>query len=111
MREQRIFQEICCWSAIWLVAFLASIARSARDSEDLRGFIRTLGLAGCSGFLSIGIAGLTIGRDGIASTWAYFAFGVAPFIGMIGPDQDKFVRSMVAKIVRSVFEREDKDAK
>ena len=109
--HERIYQEIYCWSAIWLVAFLASIARSARDSEDLRGFIRTLGLAGCSGFLSIGIAGLTLSRDSITTSWAYFAFGVAPFIGMIGPDQDKFVRSMVAKIVRSVFEREDKDAK
>ena len=108
MHEQRIFQEICCWSAIWLVAFLASIARSARDSEDCRGFIRTLGTAGCSGFLSIGIAGLTLNRDSISTSWPYFAFGVAPFVGMIGPDQDKLVRSMIGKIIRTIFEKEEK---
>ena len=106
--HERIYQEIYCWSAIWLVAFLASIARSARDGSDCRSYVRTLGFAGCSGFLSIGIAGLTIGRDGIATSWPYFAFGVAPFVGMIGPDQDKLVRSMIGKIIRTIFEKEEK---
>lgn len=91
-----------------MVAFLASIARSARDGHDCKCFVRTLGLAGCSGFLSVGIAGLAINRDSIFTSWPYFAFGIAPFIGMIGPDQDKLVRSMIGKIIRTIFEKEEK---
>ena len=69
---------------------------------------RTLGLAGCSGFSALELLVLLSVVTALLPVGLILLLVLRPFVGMIGPDQDKLVRSMIGKIIRTIFEKEEK---
>lgn len=98
------YHELVFWAAVWVVAFLASLSRSARDADG-NGVIRCIGLGSTSGFFALGITCFWCGRGDGAATWSWPALGVAAFVGLLSREQDKYVRSFFAKITKAITEK------
>lgn len=98
-------KEICFWASVWAMAFLSSISRSARDADG-NGFVRTVGLGASSGFFALGVVGCFCGRFSVDSGWATFALGFAAFVGLMGKQQDKWVKKFFSKLASGFLNKE-----
>ncbi len=95
-------QEIVFYTAVFLVAFTVSVARSFRDS-DTGGVVRGISFGVTAGFLSFGIVtvGISFGGGSVSTAPGYWAcLGASALIGLLGKEQDKFARIALFKFAK-----------
>lgn len=86
----------------WLVAFCASLSRSARDADGIS-VVRILGLSSSSGFFAVGAIGLGFGNlDGASPL---YLLGISALVGLVSKEQDQYVKAAFARISRLFSEK------
>jgi len=88
----------------WLVAFCASLSRSARDADGIS-VVRILGLGSSSGFFAVGAIGITWPDP--SSAGPMYLLGVSAVIGLMSNEQDKLVKAVYAKVSKIFSEKND----
>ncbi len=96
-------QQLSILGICWAIAFMASLCRSYSDADN-RGHLRRLGASGTSGFFALGVIGIGWGSslDNAATSSSSFAFcvAVAALVGVIGQQQDQYIRLFFEKVVK-----------
>jgi hypothetical protein len=95
-------EQVYIYAICWLVAFCASISRSARDADSVT-LLRMLGLGSSSGFLSVGFVGIWW-SDPAASSPMYF-LGASAVIGLMSREQEKITKMFFDRIWRLFGEK------
>jgi hypothetical protein len=90
-------EEAGIYAICWMVAFFASLSRSARDADAIS-IVRVLGLGSSSGFFAIGTVGLVWGD--LSDTSPMYLLGVSAFIGLVSKEQDQYVKAMFSRVSR-----------
>jgi len=95
-------EQVGIYAVCWLVAFCASLSRSARDADGIS-VVRILGLGSSSGFFAVGAIGLGFGNlDGASPL---YLLGISAVVGLMSTEQDKLVKAVYAKISRLFLEK------
>lgn len=97
-------EQIGIYTICWLVAFCASLSRSARDADGVS-MLRCFGLGSTSGFFAVGTIGIGWGDPSSASPM--FILGLAAFIGLLSKEQDAYIKMFFAKVSKIFSERSD----
>ena len=87
-----------------MVAFLASISRSARDADGIS-LLRCFGLGSTSGFFAVGTVGIGWGDPSTASPM--FLLGLAAFIGLLSKEQDQYIKLFFTKVSKIFTEKNE----
>lgn len=98
--------EIIFFLVVYAVGFFAATVRVVRDGDrNSIGSCLAVGLSG--GLFSFGIICLWIGgdSDNVADPWLYV--GVAALIGLLGKEQDKYLRQIMSNLMRVVTKTKD----
>lgn len=91
--------EIIFYAGVWLFAFAAGLVRVVRDHDCQRiGDVFAVGFAG--GFFGFGAVCIWVGNDldTLRSPWFYW--GVAALIGLLGKEQDKYLRVLISSLMK-----------
>jgi len=92
-------EEIGIYAVSWLVAFLASLSRSARDADGVS-VIRVLGLGSTSGFFAIGSIGLIWGDPDGANPM--YLIGLSALVGLTSKEQEKYVQVAFSSVASRI---------
>jgi hypothetical protein len=93
-------QEVIFFAIIYAVTVAATIARGLRDSEYLN-YRHAVNSSLSSGFFSLGVIAVWLYSDpGSITHNAWYWVGVAALLGMLGKEQDKFLRLIVSGILK-----------
>lgn len=90
-------EQISLYAICWLVAFFASVSRSLRDADYLSS-VRLFGLGFSAGFLALGAVCVGV-HNWLPNSGdnAAAMVGASALIGLIGKEQDKFLKFVVSK--------------
>ncbi len=97
-------EQIGIYTVCWMVAFCASISRSARDADGVS-MLRCFGLGSTSGFFAVGTVGIGWGDPSGASPM--FLLGISAFIGLLSKEQDTYIKLFFAKVSKIFSEKTD----
>jgi hypothetical protein len=93
-------QEVVFFAIIYAVTVAAAVARGLRDSEYLN-YRHAVNSCLSSGFFSLGIVSVWIySNPGSNHYNAWYWIGIAALLGMLGKEQDKFLRLIVSGILK-----------
>ena len=93
-------QEVIFFAIIYAVTVAAAVARGLRDSEYLN-YRHAFNSCLSSGFFSLGIVSVWIySNPGSNHYNAWYWIGIAALLGMLGKEQDKFLRLIVSGILK-----------
>ena len=99
------YNEFIFWFMCYGIAFASSISRSSCDPDPIP-VTRQLGSGSSAGFFTIAIIGLFGGSSIASASGQYFFVGVAAVVGLLGREQDKYVKLIVSKAIRILTEKE-----
>ena len=97
-------EQVGIYAVCWLVAFCASLSRSARDADSVT-LLRMLGLGSSSGFLSVGFVGVWWSGPGNDS--AMYFLGSSAVIGLMSEEQEKLTKMIFDRIWKLFGEKSD----
>ena len=97
-------EQVGIYAVCWMVAFCASLSRSARDADGIS-VVRILGLGSSSGFFAVGAIGLGFGNlDGASPL---YLLGISAFVGLVSKEQDTYIKLFFAKVSKIFSEKTD----
>jgi hypothetical protein len=91
-------EQLCFFSLVWAIAFVAAFARAVRDREyvSLSNNVAVSCTAGLLSFGSICVLGASSPDD---SHGAWYYLGIAALIGLFAKEQDKFGKALLQKVL------------
>lgn len=95
------FNKVIFYVVAWLFGFGASTVRILLD-HDLPPFRNVI--AGClaGGFFSFGFIAILLRYDSSGVTDPWFYLGIATLAGLLGKEQEKYSRLLLAKVFRTI---------
>lgn len=105
------WQTIGFYSAVYSIAFTATIARTVRNTDGLH-WRNTVSLGCTSGFLSFGACCFLVNSPSSDSFNPWYFLGGAALLGLLAKEQDQLAKALLSKIMfagRTMFEERKKD--
>ncbi len=99
MQQQGNIESIAFYVAVFIVASLATLARSVSSSSD-RDWRSIVGKSCTSGFIAFGTISFIVGGDDSHARTHWYFLGIAALIGLLAREQDKIARLVISKALR-----------
>lgn len=90
-------QEIQFFSLVWLVAFFAAFARSARESE-YRNFWHGVSIGASAGFFAFGVVAFLFNNNSSDSRGSWSWLGISALVGLMSKEQDAMAKAILGKV-------------
>lgn len=91
--------ELVFYASAWAVGFASGTARLLRDDRDYN--VRYILAVGCcSAFFASGVVAVLARYDSGSSRYALFYLGLAALIGLLGKEQDLFLRMIIERVLK-----------
>lgn len=102
------FDETIFYVVVWMLGFLSSSIRVIRDhSYNGIGDCLSIGMSG--GFFSFGVICILLRYDPVSDGNRFFYLGIASLVGLLGKEQDIYLRIIIKKVFKTIGVTEDQD--
>lgn len=104
------YDETLYFFVAWLLGFFAATVRVYREHGHLAfGDCLSVGLSG--GFFAFGVVGILVRYDPPGDGSRFFYLGVAALVGLLGKEQDLYLRLIIKKIMKTIGVSNDDEGK
>ena len=91
--------EIIFHCAAWCIGFASGTARLLREDGDYN--VRyIIAVGSCSAFFAAGVCAVLARYDSGSSSHAWFYLGLSALIGLLGKEQDMFLRMIIERVLK-----------
>jgi hypothetical protein len=102
------FDESLFYFVVWAIGFSSATVRVLRDHAT-NGFFDCLSIGMSGGFFAFGIVGIILRYDPPGSDNRFFYLAVAALVGLLGKEQDSYLRSILNRVFKSSGVEDDKN--
>ena len=90
-------EEIFYYVVVWFIAFGASLARVARDRDNVS-LWNGLGVGATSGFYGFGVVAIFFVPSAASGHGTWYWIGVSAMVGLLGKEQDMIAKTLISKV-------------
>jgi hypothetical protein len=101
------FDESLFYLVVWAIGFSSATVRVVRDHAT-NGIFDCLSIGMSGGFFAFGIVGIILRYDPPSDGNRFFYLAVAALVGLLGKEQDSYLRSLLKKVFKAVGIEDDK---